>query len=551
MSYGSCVLFFLILISISPVCLSWAWFSSSKESNSATDNPTSDTKEEYSNGFVAKFSMEDLNDQKALNRLENAKNKRVASNSCWQNAYTHLLSGCSDILATQEKKSRFAWHLTDCFQKDSGRTAFPYCDTKSAMTEEKLIIIEEKSDLLLKNSNQIHDSLNLVDLRVENVAQTTNKVEEHMNVWSKHSEAIYHKSVEISASQSELQEGQVMMNDGLKEGMNMLQNAYNDLGQEVGSLKIEVIEIEKEISKVGETMSWQMQNLQGKADDIGNMAGISLEKQKELQEGQSTALEGVRALNEFQTEALEESRRTLQQLVEYGQKQQEELCKCQEQLQQVHDHLIESSQTILKAQEEFESKQMRMFIALGKLFDLHNAMLLESRVIKAFLIYSMLIFVILMLTSTKQTNTVRPRLYIGVCATMLIEVLITKFTTTDIERQRWIISRLRYLYVGVAGIQLLYAIFTYRDYEVLNHKLLQALIEKVNSFQRKKEDLSWDNYSDDDDDDINWSSWIDSELSEEMDNYEDPDYIVPEEVGENSITTMAMARYNLRHRHNC
>ncbi|KAF5749899.1 hypothetical protein HS088_TW03G00226 [Tripterygium wilfordii] len=599
MSSRSCVLFFLILISISPKCLSWpSWFSSSKESNCATDKPSSCTKD-HSNGFAAKFSLESPKDMKALNRIENANNKLVASNSCWQNAYRHLFSGCSDIIATEEKRQRFAWHLSDCFQKDSGKTPFPYCDTESPTvdclkrlnehehkvylefwletnsicyqlqarafkqeterlvndlkssaqyTEEKLFIIEEKSDLLLQNSNQIHDSLNLVNLRIENVAQTSNKVEDHMNVLSKHSEAVYHKSVEIAASQSELQEGQVMMNDRLKEGMNMLENAYSDLGQEVDSLKIEAMEIEKEIGKVGEAMSSRMQNLQEKADDIGNMTGISLEKQKELQEGQSTALEGLQALNKFQIEALEESRRTLQQLVEYSQKQQEELRKRQEQLQQVHDHLIESSQSILKAQEEFESKQARMFLALDKLFDLHNAMLLESRVIKAFLIYSMLILVIYMLTSTKQTYTVRPRLYIGLCATLLIEILIIRFTTTDIEQQTWIISRFRYIYLGLAAIQLLYAICTYRDYEVLNHKLLQSLIEKVNSIQRK-EDLSWDKYSDDDED-INWSSWIDSELPEEIDSYEDPDYIVAEEVGENSIMTMAMTRYNLRHRHN-
>lgn len=54
-----------------------------------------------------------------------------------------------------------------------------------------------------------------------------------------------------------------------------------------------------------------------------------------------------------------------------------------------------------------------MFVALDKLFALQNAMLLESRVIKAFFIYSISIFVVFMLTSTKQTYNVRPLLYIG------------------------------------------------------------------------------------------------------------------------------------------
>jgi len=54
-----------------------------------------------------------------------------------------------------------------------------------------------------------------------------------------------------------------------------------------------------------------------------------------------------------------------------------------------------------------------MFVALDKIFALQNAMLIESRVIKAFFIYAISIFVIFMLTSTKQTYNVRPLLYIG------------------------------------------------------------------------------------------------------------------------------------------
>lgn len=54
-----------------------------------------------------------------------------------------------------------------------------------------------------------------------------------------------------------------------------------------------------------------------------------------------------------------------------------------------------------------------MFVALDKLFALQNAMLLESRVIKAFFIYFISIFVIFMLTSTKLTYNIRPLLYIG------------------------------------------------------------------------------------------------------------------------------------------
>ncbi|KAL7002419.1 glutathione exchanger [Sarracenia purpurea var. burkii] len=57
------------------------------------------------------------------------------SNSCWKNAYENLFAGCSEILAGEEKRSRLAWYLSDCFQKVSGRPPFPYCDTKSNMVK--------------------------------------------------------------------------------------------------------------------------------------------------------------------------------------------------------------------------------------------------------------------------------------------------------------------------------------------------------------------------------------------------------------------------------
>lgn len=81
-----------------------------------------------------------------------------------------------------------------------------------------------------------------------------------------------------------------------------------------------------------------------------------------------------------------------------------------------------------------------------------------------------------------------------------------------------------------------------RDYEVLNYHMLQTLIEKVNCMQRKE--LTWDT-----DSEVNWSSWIDSDIPEDANDFEDPDYIVPEEVEENSIITTSNTRkYNLRHR---
>ena len=124
------LLLLLILISCSTKCMSWGWFSSSAETQ--FDEKAFDTN--YNSG-PAKFSMEVFNDQKGARLVESARMKLGGTNSCWQNAYRNLFAGCSDIFAGDEKRSRFAWHLGDCFQKESGRLPFPPCDPKSAMTK--------------------------------------------------------------------------------------------------------------------------------------------------------------------------------------------------------------------------------------------------------------------------------------------------------------------------------------------------------------------------------------------------------------------------------
>lgn len=161
--------------------------------------------------------------------------------------------------------------------------------------------------------------------------------------------------------------------------MEMLQNSYKNFNQEMDGLRDEAIEIENEITKVGDAVFLKMTYLQSTADDIGNMAWLSLNKQQELLDAQSIALSGLHSLSKVQSEALEESGSKLQQLAEYGHRQQEELLQRQKQLQQFHDRLMENSQSILAAQQSFESKQANIFIALDKLFTLHNAMLLESK----------------------------------------------------------------------------------------------------------------------------------------------------------------------------
>lgn len=149
-------------------------------------------------------------------------------------------------------------------------------------------------------------------------------------------------------------------------------------------------------------------------------------------------------------------------MAEFGHKQQEELLERQKQLHQSHDSLVENSNLILAAQEVFESKQATMFVAIDKLFALHSAMLFESRVIFAFLVYSVGIFIIYMLTSIKHSYNVRHRLYLGLCVTFFIEIVIIWSITMDAEKQGRAIRIIRLIYAFLASAQYLYAIFTYR-----------------------------------------------------------------------------------------
>lgn len=174
--------------------------------------------------------------------------------------------------------------------------------------EFKIENIQGRADELLESSNRVQDALASIDLHTQQLAQTSKDVEEHANIVLKHSESVYEQSIGIAYSQSELIDGQTNMKGKLVEGMTMLHDSCDNLGVEIDNLKYEAVEIENEIGKMGDEMSLKMKSLQGKADDIGNITGISLDKQNDLLDGQSVALEGVQLLTNFMSQALEESR---------------------------------------------------------------------------------------------------------------------------------------------------------------------------------------------------------------------------------------------------
>lgn len=96
--------------------------------------------------------------------------------------------------------------------------------------------------------------------------------------------------------------------DGLTQHTKVVYQQARDIAASQLELRNETIEIENEIDKLGGVVSSKMSDLQKTADDIENITGISLGRQQELLDGQSTALDGLRFLTEFQSNALEESR---------------------------------------------------------------------------------------------------------------------------------------------------------------------------------------------------------------------------------------------------
>ncbi|XP_026450723.1 protein GAMETE EXPRESSED 1-like [Papaver somniferum] len=464
------VLFFalvLICSSEESYSFSFGWrspTSSSDETNTKTNNDHMSYKKSDSPSGVALFSMEPLNEPNGIKLVEDAKQYLDSPNSCWRNAYRSLFATCPAILSDNEKKSRLAWELSDCFQTGSGRP-FPKCNSRAKMqtcckklddsahkiyhgyylktdsichqlqadafkyeterlvnglkksaelAEEKLENIQDKSETLVQKSDEIYKSITSLDRQTQLVAETTKTVQNQMDVQLKHSNIVLEKSKEIVASQLNLLEGQ----SDMRTVMAMLHESHENLSHNVDKLKNEAVEIGKEINQVSNSMSTKMENLQNKADDVGNAVEISLDKQKQLLDGQSTALERLK----FQSQALKESGATLQTLADFSRHQQEQLLKGQEQLRLAQDQIVEESKSILAAQEAFSAKQANMLLELDRHFTLINRILLDTGLIKACLFYPFVLFLLSVLTSFKRTYHMRGWLLLGLAVTFFVEI---------------------------------------------------------------------------------------------------------------------------------
>jgi chromosome segregation ATPase len=220
----------------------------------------------------------------------------------------------------------------------------------SKSAHEKLETIEERSDHLLQESENIRGSLLSVAAQTEHLATASTAVGAQIDQVLDHSRTISEQSKEIAAAQAELRAGQAAMRDAVDAGMARVEESYKTLGDGMDRLRDDAAGVERGIRAVGDAMSSRMDGLQRTADDIGSVAGRSLENQMQLLEGQAKAMRELNELHGFQARALEESRETIQKLAHFGQQQQEELLARQEEIRRAHDHLIQNSHSILGAQ---------------------------------------------------------------------------------------------------------------------------------------------------------------------------------------------------------
>ncbi|GLJ22310.1 hypothetical protein SUGI_0419730 [Cryptomeria japonica] len=501
----------------------WGWFSSSQMSEEGGGEEESTSSD---------FDIEAADNAKGKDLVREAKERVVLSGSCWQQAYEHLFSSCKKILQEEEKKSRLAWHMTECFQKESGRGPLPSCssnslilpclkklndaqhkvylaffintnamchhlqsnafkkDTERVVNElkssahwvvDKLGKIEEQSDTLLEFSGQIHNSLINIESQATVLMERSKTAEDKITNVLEKSNAIFEQSHHITNTQSKLQEQQLNMQKTMDSSMANLEKSYTNLGEGIGFLQKLTQQTQMEITQVTGSMSSQLDNLQSKTDDIGNVVTLSLDQQKQLLSGQSLALQGLDTLTQHQVEAFKESRASLQQLSDGARRQQIEFSLYQEELQQTHTRLAHSSSAILAAQEAFESKQSTMLMTLDKLFSLQNAILLESRAVKTIFFYLVMLCVLYLLTSAKQSNDVRGTLYLGLCTTFAIEFFILRIKGNEFS-QDWVSSTTFYVRTSFISIAILYlaiSLIRYRDYERLNYRMLLEIQEKI------------------------------------------------------------------------
>ncbi|KAL2612105.1 hypothetical protein R1flu_023797 [Riccia fluitans] len=435
----------------------------------------------------------------------------MAEHSCWQVAYASMFKSCKEILKDEDRKSRLALRLTDCFLKTSGRCGIKKCaDTVPVNTCVKALDDHTHAIFLaffidaasmchyLQSQEFKHETERLVNELKQSAHTVENKLGNMNEQLDKQHSAVIEHSESILEAQRRLQHEHAELQLSIEQGMQHLQEAANEAQRQLDfvsriqkdiahkqqlladSLASELAELQEKSSRLGSSMS----NLHV---SVGELTEKSLAGQAQLLEGQAEAMEGLTELQRSQVEAIEESRASMQELAAEAYNHQQEFKKWQSELDEMHRRLANGSTAMLKAQESFVLKQAAVFTTLEKLFTLHNDILLESRTFKTALVYFLGGIFVFFATTTRHTQNARLVLLVGLLMALGFEVtLIMKKAERVPEAARFVWLQYRIFWVrtgyGIFALGiLLYSIFTFRDYDKLNYYMLKEIQENMAS----------------------------------------------------------------------
>ncbi|XP_024516958.1 protein GAMETE EXPRESSED 1-like isoform X1 [Selaginella moellendorffii] len=413
--------------------------------------------------------------------------KKKLQSSCWHSAYSSLFSSCREVLKDDSKKMRLAYKFADCFLRSSGKDPLKSCPDSSPVKECTKSLTDHRHHLLLQFFIDIasmchHLQSEAFKLETEevigNLKDSAHWVEDKLAVMQSQARSILDNTDKIFGLQQRLEEeyfvmkrGLVEMHDDLNKGIFHLKEYADETNKHmlaVSSFQRELADHQENMVRqqqlLSENLQEEVSSLRSKAEDINSNVVKSLSGQDELLSGQEAALSGLASLKRIQ------------------EKMQEDVLRESKRLHEMHQRLADGSEAILKAQEVFASKQALIFTSLERLFALHNAILTESRTVKAVLFYVPVAILIYLITGTRQTSNGRVVLYAGLCLSFAAEFWSLRLPKSSPYYQHEYLTNALYIrgtYAVAAILYVFYCILTFKDYASLSYKILLDMQKRL------------------------------------------------------------------------
>ncbi|CAM6106100.1 unnamed protein product [Calypogeia fissa] len=446
-------------------------------------------------------------------QLYEKSNALSQENSCWQEAYTGLLSNCRDILKDETQKSRLALRLTNCFLKTSGRQQLKKCPeswpvascVKELDDHNHAVFLAFYIDSaamchFLQSQEFKKETEQLVNDLKYSAQYTENKLDSIGHQLDDQHAAILERSGNILDIQKKLQLEHALLQESIQSGMGDLQEAADEAQQQLNLVNQYQKAIADKQRELAESLREEFSDLQRKSNQLGssmtNLHGSVDDLTEKSMHGQEEAMRGLSEIQRIQLEGIKESRLSVDSLVEEARRHQDEFRTWQNELDDMHNRLVDGTTTMIQAQENFVTKQAAIFTTMEKLFSLHNSILLESRAVKTLTLYFALSIFVYMATTTKQTRNARILLYFGLFLTLTFEIWLIRFKMEKLSAQTtrltWPPKQIVWLRYGYGVVALTYLLYTYlahKDYEYLSYRMLKDIHGRFGDQSRLQEKL--------------------------------------------------------------